>query len=242
MLKYERIGNGPTVVFIHGFLGSSEIYSKAKKRLASQYDAIFIDFAGHGASQNENVEPTVYDYAEQIAEVLRHEQVKSSTWVGHSMGGYIVLAALEKQIAKIDKAVLAYSAVSADDAKAKEKRDAAIETIEQQGKEAFISSVIGNFFSNNATPQTVEGGRQIALQATNEGLKTALLTMKNRPSQQTLIDAVPIPVLVIEGTEDKVVSPIETSNPNVHKVTTTTGHLGMLENPDAFMKHLTLFI
>ena len=242
MLFYERVGTGPTVVFIHGFLGSSKIYDEIKQDLISTYDTIFIDFAGHGRSQEQTVDANIYAYAQQIVEVLQHENVTSSTWIGHSMGGYIVLAALEKQLAQIDKAVLAYSATNADNDEAKKKRLTSIEQIESEGNKAFVDSLIPNFFSKEAKQEHVELGRHIAYAASEDGLKTALLTMKDRPNQQQLVDTLDIPVLVIEGTEDKIVPSIETTNPNVKKVQTPTGHLGMIEEPAKFIDALRTFI
>ena len=242
MLHYERFGSGPTVVCIHGFLGSSKIYENIRKDLAANFDTILIDFAGHGNSRDVTVTPNIYAYAEQIAEVLQHENVASSTWIGHSMGGYIVLAALEKNIAVLDKAVLAYSSTSADSDDVKVKRDESIKKIDAEGKKAFVDAIIPNFFKKNTDTKKIETGRQIAYAASEEGLKTALLTMKGRPNQEALLNRLDIPVLIIEGTEDGVVPPIHTTNNNIMKVTTETGHLGMIEDPESFMRHLLKFI
>ncbi|MER2000271.1 MAG: alpha/beta hydrolase [Lysinibacillus sp.] len=242
MLNYERFGSGPTAVFIHGFLGSSKIYDSVRHELAAYYDTILIDFAGHGNSLTTEVEPNIYAYAQQIAEVLHHENVTSSTWIGHSMGGYIVLAALEKNIATIEKAVLAYSSVSADDDTAKKKRDASIEKIENEGKEAFVDGVIPNFFKNNTATKNIETACQIGYEASKKGLITALQTMKERPNQEDLLTRLKLPILIIEGSEDGVVPSITTNNPTVIKVQTNTGHLGMMEEPEQFMQHLKSFI
>lgn len=242
MLYYERRGSGPTLVCIHGFLGSSKIYDEVKEDFISSYDTIFIDFAGHGHSSQETVEPSIYNYAEQIVEVLQKEQVTSATWLGHSMGGYIVLAALEKQLATIDKTILAYSSTGADSEEAKAKRDASVKAILTDGKEAFIDGVIPNFFKKNAATALVETGRHIAYAASNDGLISALQTMKSRPNQEALLEQLTIPVLVIEGTEDGVVPPIETTNSYVQKATTNTGHLGMLEEPEQFCAHVRKFM
>lgn len=242
MLHYERFGEGPTVVLLHGFLGSSKIYEEIKNDLGTFYDTILIDFAGHGHSDNVTVEPSIYAYAQQVVDILKHEKVSSATWLGHSMGGYIVLAALEKQLFPIEKAVLAYSSTTDDNEEAKAKRDASIEKIQHDGKQPFIDGVIPNFFRKNANPEHIERGRHIAYAASEEGLITALQTMKTRPHQQQLLDALTIPVLIIEGDEDGVVPTINTSNKHAQKESTPTGHLGMLEEPEQFMGHLKKFI
>ena len=158
------------------------------------------------------------------------------------MGGYIVLAALEKNIATIDKAVLAYSSTNADDNAVKKKRDAAIDKIETEGKEAFVDGVIPKFFKKNADTEHIETGRHIGYATSKLGLITALLTMKERPNQEDLLERLQLPILIIEGAEDGVVPPITTNNPRVKKVQTNTGHLGMIEDPEQFIYHLRSFI
>ena len=93
MLHYKRLGavDKPTLVYIHGFLGSSQIYKEHIQYLANKYDIIIIDFAGHGYSASLEVSPQIQAYVDQIEEVLIAEDVKNATWIGHSMGGYIVL-------------------------------------------------------------------------------------------------------------------------------------------------------
>lgn len=53
---------------------------------------ITIDLAGHGNSASLEVT----GYVDQIEEILIAEGVKYATWIGYSMGGYIVLAAIKK--------------------------------------------------------------------------------------------------------------------------------------------------
>lgn len=244
MIHYSRYGKegNPILLYIHGFLGSEEIYREHIEFMQEDYDCIAVDFAGHGKSAFIEVEPTIDGYLAQIEEVLKKENVEKAVWVGHSMGGYIVLRALEKKLPTISKAVLAYSAVSADDEKTKEKRDKQKEAIAQDGVFHFVKSTLPAFFKKETDEAIVEEAIRIATPVSEHGLYTALDAMKSRKNQQQTIDTTEIPVLIIEGVQDEIVQPIETNNPKVKKVQTNTGHLGMMEAPQPFTTHLMQFL
>lgn len=242
MLHYIRKGSGETLVLVHGFLGAIEIFNPVLEELSESYDVIAVDLPGHGQSKAEKEDYSVYDYAREVAEVLRHENIISATWLGHSLGGYIVLAALEKNIAPIKKAILAYSTDGSDTEEQKEKRTNQQLEISNIGVEKFVDQLIEAFFSKNAKKETIEFARNIACKASAEGLIAALDTMKTRPDQQNLIENITIPLLVIVGSQDKIVKPIKATNPNIQRLETNTAHLGMLEDPKSFLKGIHQFI
>ena len=244
MLHYERSGNtgGDTIVMIHGFLGGSRIFNKVMEELEEHYDIIRVDLPGHGKSVLEMASYTVYDYARAVAEVLKHEKVASATWLGHSMGGYIVLAALEKDIAEIDKAILVYSSASTDSPETLKKRDQQKADILQNGVKAYVDGGINAFFGAAPLTEDVDFARQIGYEAAAEGLVAALDAMKVRPDQTGFMHELSTPILVIEGSDDPVVAPIETENIAVQKIITKTGHLGMLEDAQAFTKAIKQFL
>lgn len=209
--------------------------------LTKQFDVIAIDLPGHGKSEMPEGEYTVYRYAEDIIDVLVAEKVEKAYWIGHSMGGYITLAAIEKQYSKIEKAVLLYSSDSADTPEAIDKRTKQQEEIEENGTGSFVDGIIHNFLAPDAKTEDVLFAKEVAYEAKEEGLVAALGAMKSRPSQKDLVDTLPIPILVIEGEQDKAVTPITTSNPNVEKVSTNTGHLGMVEDAQTVAREIIRF-
>ena len=242
MLDYTRKGSGDTLVLVHGFLGAKEIFNDVLDELTEKYDVIAVDLPGHGQSKVERESYSVYDYAREVSEVLRHENISSATWLGHSLGGYIVLAALEKNIFPINKAILAYSTDVCDSEEQKEKRMSQQLEISKIGVKQFVDQLIGAFFSDNAKKETIDFARNIAYQASEEGLIIALESMKNRSNQHNLIEQLTIPLLVVEGSLDKIVKPIKTTNPNILKIETNTAHLGMLEDPQSFSKAIHQFM
>lgn len=242
MLRYKREGKGETLVLVHGFLGAKEVFNRVMTDLTKKYDVIAVDLPGHGESKIERANYTVYDYAKEVANVLQKEDVSEATWLGHSLGGYIVLAALEQKIAPIKSAILAYSSDLADTEEQKEKRTKQQQEIPALGVETFVDQVIEAFFSEKASKEIIDQARSIAYQASEEALVAALEAIKTRSNQHHLIEQTNCPILVIEGSQDKIVKPIKTSNSGIQKIKTNTAHLGMLEDPQSVVKAIHEFM
>ncbi|AWE07539.1 alpha/beta hydrolase [Lysinibacillus sp. 2017] len=244
MLNYTRKGSGDVLVLIHGLLGSISIFDKIIDPLTDRFDVIAFDLPGHGKSdiENEDIDYTMYRYAEEIVDVLVAEKVDKSYWVGHSMGGYITLAAIEKQYTQIEKAILLYSSDAPDSAEAIEKRTKQQQEILESGVGSFVDGIIHNFLAPNAKTEDILFAKEVAYDGKEQGLVAALGAMKSRPDQRDLVDKTSTPILIIEGEQDNVVTPIETSNPQVNKVKTNTGHLGMVEDPQNVLKEMLNFL
>lgn len=242
MLHYIRKGSGEIIVLIHGFLGSIAIFDKIIAPLTDRFDVIAIDLPGHGKSEIPEGEYTIDRYVEEIFEVLTAELVDKAYWIGHSMGGYITLAAIERQQTHIKKAVLMYSSDLPDNPDQIKKRTKQQQEITEDGVGAFVDGVIDNFLAPDAKTEDILFAKEVAHEAKAEGLVAALDAMKSRKNQQNLLQTTTTPILIIEGEQDKVVSPIETNNENVKKVKTNTGHLGMIEDPQNVIREILSFL
>ena len=242
MLHYERQGSGKTIVLIHGFLGGSELFKELTDDLSLHFDVITVDLPGHGKSPVELEAYTVEAYAKEIVDVLKSEKIEKACWLGHSLGGYITLAALADQLFPIPKAILLHSAVNADSDEVKEKRTSQQQSIKKDGVEAFVENIIPNFFAPSSSQKMLDKAKEIANTASVEGLVAALESMKARPVRQTFIDETTTPILVIEGRHDKVVPKVETSNEHIIKAVVDSGHLGMIEDLDGVLQAIYSFL
>jgi pimeloyl-ACP methyl ester carboxylesterase len=90
-LYYEEHGEGPQpVLFVHGFLGSSETWRDGyMARLPEQYCSYAIDVRGHGRSSKLEAGCNLPQLADDIAQLAAQLPLEPFVYVGYSMGGSI---------------------------------------------------------------------------------------------------------------------------------------------------------
>ena len=92
-LHHSEAGQGLPVVLLHGFPLSSAIWRRQQQGLSDGYRVILPDLRGHGRSP---APAGVYEMEAMAADVfalLDSLDVKQAVILGHSMGGYVALAA-----------------------------------------------------------------------------------------------------------------------------------------------------
>lgn len=87
-VTYQKLGKGKqSLIFIHGWAGSSEIWEK-QKELSDTYTCIFIDLPGNGKSQIPK-KLSFTNYAKAIHQITRKEKISSVIIIAHSNGAFV---------------------------------------------------------------------------------------------------------------------------------------------------------
>jgi len=155
--------------------------------------------------------------------------------VGHSMGGYISLAFVEKYSEKVTKLVLINSTPLADSEEGKRNRDRALKIMDQTPK-AYISMAIGNLFaeeSRDKFPEEIENQKAQAYTFPVEGIKAAIRGMRDRKDRTEVMKNFPRAKFVLLA-EDDPIMPIS-ENTQLAKETNTIvkivsgGHMSSIE-------------
>jgi len=92
-MNYRSSGQGPAVVFLHGFTGSHEDWRYQMSVINARFHAIALDFRGHGetdAPENEE-DYSIYHNVADVRQVLTGLRIEKCCMVGHSMGGFTAL-------------------------------------------------------------------------------------------------------------------------------------------------------
>lgn len=82
---------GPTVLFVHGWMGRFTFWDINAPQVAKTYRTVAIDLPGHGSSGAGRSVWTVAGYGDDVAHLIEALDLHDVVLVGHSMGGPIAL-------------------------------------------------------------------------------------------------------------------------------------------------------
>jgi pimeloyl-ACP methyl ester carboxylesterase len=239
-----------TLVLLHGYLETNEVWTNFKELLTPHCRVIAIDLPGNGLSGTSPVNSMDF-MADVVAEVLNHVQINKAIIVGHSMGGYVALAFAEKYGDQTDKLCLFHSTPNPDSAEKKENREREIALIKENKLNMILNVNISNMFAAENLKKMEESIIMISENATisePEGLIACLAGMKNRKDMNPFLSAFDNPLLLIFGRKDKYIPEnlaIELIEkfPNAETlILENSGHAGFLEEPECSSKKLIEFI
>ncbi len=215
-IPYRDEGKGETLLLLHGFCESSQIWDYFSSILSRKFRVISPDLLGHGNStppairnsSGEHVN-TMEMQAESAAAVLKSAGVEKCTVAGHSMGGYTALAFAELFPEKVNGLCLFHSTALADTEEKKRDRDKAIESVKKD-KKGFLEGLIPKMFAPANVIKMkgqVEKTLATALNIHEDGLIAALAGMRDRKDRQHVLDDAGYPVLFIIGRDDLLIPP-----------------------------------
>jgi len=208
-IEYVVKGEGQTIVLLHGYIESLNIWGEFAKELSKNYKVIAIDLPGHGNSELINEVHTMELMAEVVNSVLEQENIEKCMLVGHSMGGYVTMQFIEMYPEKLQAACLFHSTPFADDDERKEIRNQIIKAI-NAGKRVLLAKehVEKTFAIDNRAKYVQEIGflKIIAVNTTNEGTIAVLEGMKKRKDHSATFLKTDVPILWILGAKDNFIS------------------------------------
>ncbi|TAA48450.1 alpha/beta fold hydrolase [Corallincola spongiicola] len=89
-LHFQRQGQGPTVILIHGLFGSLENLGTLSRHLQTHFDVVSVDLINHGRSGHKDATNYI-DMAGDIIETMDALNIERAHCVGHSMGGKVAM-------------------------------------------------------------------------------------------------------------------------------------------------------
>ncbi|MGK6344347.1 alpha/beta fold hydrolase [Chryseobacterium sp. DT-3] len=79
------------LLLLHGALGHSDIFKPYEKELSKHFNIHTILFSGHGNTELPEKTISIEKYTEEIKDYLEKEDLRDVCIFGHSMGGYTAL-------------------------------------------------------------------------------------------------------------------------------------------------------
>lgn len=171
--------------------------------------------------------------------------------IGHSMGGYITLALVEKYWNHVSAFGLFHSTAYPDSEEKKAIRRKGIEFIRQHGAFEFLKTTIPNLFSQRSKdtmPQRITEFINRQNNFSTEALVSYYEAMMARPDRTEVLQKTTVPLLFIMGKHDNAV-PLTDGLKQCHlpeksyiHILRKSGHMGMLEEKEKCNRILEEFL
>jgi pimeloyl-ACP methyl ester carboxylesterase len=146
-------------------------------------------------------------YASDVFDLMIHLGAPTATVVGLSMGGYVALAMLMADPARLDGLVLADTRAAADGPDARAARDRMVDLVRRGGPPAVADEMLGKLLGETTRrerPQVVAAVRHLIESNGPDGIEAAILAMKHRQDHSLRLGTITCPTVVICGVEDGV--------------------------------------
>jgi pimeloyl-ACP methyl ester carboxylesterase len=249
MLHFFEKGQGHPLLFLHGFCESGEMWHYFADSLSTQYRVICPDLPGFGNSPLTHPIHSLEEVAEQLEGWMQAVQIQNPIVLGHSLGGYLALALLERMGDRIKAVGLLHSTAFGDDLEKKEMRNRTLTFLKKHGAVKFVTSFVPQLFPEHrrieladAMAQAIEDGKRSSL----EGLLAYTVAMRDRKDRMEVLYQFAGPKLLLAGTLDGSVK-IESSRAQQGAYThyielDGVGHLGMVEEKEKSLAVVQNFV
>ena len=254
-LNVEVAGQGPPVVLLHGFTGSTNGWAPTVEALSEQFTVLAMDIVGHGKS---DAPAAVERYrmataADDLVALLRKAGYDRACWLGYSMGGRTALQVAVRHPEAVSSLILEGGSpglATEEERVARVASDEALaQRIEEGGLEAFVAywEAIPLFGTQSVALRDALRPGRLACSVT--GLTNSLRGM-GTGSQDALHDRlhkVRVPTLLLAGALDIKFAGIAAEmaralpDAKMHLIE-GGGHAAHLEQPDSFHRSVLEFL
>jgi pimeloyl-ACP methyl ester carboxylesterase len=257
-----ELGSGPPVVFIHGLSGSWQNWLEQLPVFARDHRVITFDLPGFGASEMPREKITISGYGRFVAALLDELGVGSAAVVGNSMGGFIGIELAIRFPERVERLVLVSAAGLSIEYLRNERALAVLGALGNRlaAYSGWVASRSDALARRPVARRAIFGivahrpdrlpGPLVAEQVRGSGKPgfiPALDALTDYPIRDRLAE-IACPTLIVWGAEDKLVPARDADEfarliPNSRKVVwPETGHVAMLERPQAFNALVQAFL
>ena len=177
---YKQQGNGPALVFLHGFCESHEIWAETVTELSSFYKVITPDLPGFGKSAILKTPFSIKEVGHTVIEFIQTLGIRKLALIGHSLGGYVALAIAKEKPDLVAGVCLFHSGAHADSEEKKINRNKVIDFVKKNGVQPFIETFVpGLFFQQDS--KKIQKVYKIASATSKKALLGYVQAMRDRP-------------------------------------------------------------
>ena len=243
----DDVGKGVTLVLVHGFMGSSEMWNPQIKHFKKYFRVISPALPGFGKSKEIKSCDSIESMAKTILDYLEKKKIKKFNLLGHSMGGMIAQEITRLAANKILKLICYGTGPRGNIPGRFESIDESREKLKLNGLSVTANRIAKTWFIEGDRAQYFylceQAGKQTSIEAADNGL----VAMKNWSGMKNLKN-IKNKTLIIWGDQDRAYNynQIETLNNKISKselkIFKGCSHNVHLEKPNEFNYIITEFL
>lgn len=242
-VAYQRTGNGPVLVLLHGFIVDSRSWEPQIKSLSEYFTVIAWDAPGTGQSDDPPETFTISDWADVLSRLLDSLRIEKAHILGLSWGGILAQQFYHSHADRVSSLVLADTYAgwkgslprsAAEQRLAACLRDASLPPAE------LVQKYLPGMFSDSPTTETQEKMASLMSDFHPSGFR--LMAMTSNIDTRKILPTIGVPTLLIWGDQDKR-SPLSVAHqmlvaiPGAKlEIIKGAGHVSNLEAPVQFNK------
>ncbi|OPX78947.1 MAG: haloalkane dehalogenase [Methanosaeta sp. PtaB.Bin039] len=209
-IEYDDIGDGVPLLLIHGFMLDRTLWQPQIADLSQIYRVITPDLRGFGeSSDTDGKAMTMEQYAADLKSLLDSVNLKQAVIGGISMGGYIALAFYAKYADRVKGLILANTRAVPDSDESRQLRLANARKVGDVGPGFLVKTMAPQMLKSPATAEIKIAVCSMMMRQRAAGIMSALRGMALRPDRTALLRNAAVPVLIVSGSQDALISPGE---------------------------------
>jgi 2-succinyl-6-hydroxy-2,4-cyclohexadiene-1-carboxylate synthase len=206
----EQSGEGPVLVMLHGFTGSTRTYEEVVQEFSESLQIVRIDLPGHANTGSIGV-VTMEQFCRDLRELLLQMNFHKVNILGYSLGGRTALSFSVLYPEMVDKLILESASPgldSSEDQLARQAKDEGLaRKVVVEGIESFVTTWENIPLFRSQISLSDEAKRKLRQERCTQdpkGLSESLLGMGTgkQPSWWDRLGSIRADVLLITGAED----------------------------------------
>jgi pimeloyl-ACP methyl ester carboxylesterase len=203
-IAYERVGSGPALVLLHGYVGDGPTtWRRQLDELSDEFTVVAWDAPGAGRSSDPPERFGLYAYADCLAGFLQKVRLDTACVAGLSFGGILALALQRRHSARSSALILASAYAgwtgSLPHGVAEQRLRQAL-ALAAGPPEAFVAALLPTMFSKTMPCDTVDDFRASMHAFHPRGFRA--MAHASAEDVRDVLPRVAVPTLLVYGERD----------------------------------------
>ncbi|MCU0373330.1 MAG: alpha/beta hydrolase [Ignavibacteria bacterium] len=249
-------GTKEPLIFLHSFPMTGEMWNRQIEFFKEKFRVIIYDLRGFGKSISKDNIITMEKLVNDFFHIINALKISKVHACGLSMGGYILMRALQKNSDRFRSVTLVNTKLTNDDNGILLKRSSSVIKIQSGGRQAFLDKLIPGLISieNRYNSGVLREINDIIALNSDAGICSGLIALSTRTDLSESGFNIQVPVLILSGTDDVInlkqdisvlyeyIRRNSLNNFILNYALSSCGHLCNLEKPDEFNLILQYFL